>query len=94
MALIHDKMAVLADNVVDGVLPVQTLDDPDVNTAGGVPFASSYPSDLFLVQTEERLQTSAPLIEELPSVHEYECIDGTLGEDVEGDDRLAEGGRG
>jgi hypothetical protein len=93
MALIDDQMAVVGDNIRDLSFAHQALDERYVNDARRLSFSAANNADLFLVYLQKGSQTLHPLVEQLSSVDQDECVPSTVRNQSRPDDRLAKGGR-
>lgn len=68
VAFVDDQMAVLADDVIDLALAGQTLDDRNVDNAGGFAFAAADLADGLGREIEKGGEPGNPLVEKLPAM--------------------------
>ena len=95
VAFVDDHVAVIGHDVRDHALSDQALNDADVHPPGRPSSASADATDRFGRHVEERRKALDPLVEQLPPMHQHECVDAALRDEPRGDDGLAKcGGRG
>ena len=86
-------MTILADDVVNNALSIEALNHGNVNLPCRVTFATPDLTDLFRRNTTEFAQRLDPLIEQLPAMHDHQCIHLPLGNQIGGHNCLAKGSR-
>ena len=89
VALVDDKVPVLADAIVDDALLHQTLNDGDVYLSRRPCSAPTDATNRRWWQIEEGREPLDPLIEELSAMHQYQCVYAALSDEPSGDDCLA-----
>ena len=93
VTFVDDEVAVVRHAVIDHALPHKTLNERDIERAGGSASAASDSTDGLRRQAKKRRQSFYPLIQQLPTMHENQRVDATPGNQPRGDHRLSEGGR-
>ena len=94
MAFVHDEVAVVGHAVEHGAFAVQALDDGDVHSSRELVLAAAEMADVARINVEEHGEPFAPLVQQLPAMHEHERIDTAGGDHLCGDDGLAKCRRG
>lgn len=90
MTFIDNEVAVLGDAVIHGPVSDETLHESDVEFAAEFPPAAAKSADGFRREFQERFQPFNPLFHQLFPMHEDERVDGALGDEPCGDNRLSE----
>ena len=94
VTLVHDDVAVVADDLVDLVAPDEALDHRDVQAPVRLSDAASDSTDLSRIDAEMQRQLLHPLVQERLAVDEYDRRAGPGGDQVRADDRLPRSRRG
>ena len=82
VAFVDDHVAVIGHDVRDQALSDETLNDAHVDPASRPASASADAADRFGGYIEERRKALDPLIEQLPPMHQHECVDPALRDEV------------
>ena len=94
VALVDDDMAIVGHQIIHDLLPVETLDDRDIQgPIGAAPSSPDLP-DALEGKIQERRQPLPPLVQELSAMHEHQGVHATRGDEPGGHDRFPKGGRG
>src|SRR6266851_1560627 len=90
MALVHDNVPVIPNEVFDGTFSLEALNDRHINHTCSLVFSSAELSDALAGQSQEGRQSFAPLVHQLTTVHENERVDGSLPDHICADNGLSE----
>src|SRR6266576_590031 len=93
MALVHDDVAIVRDEIFDISFALQTLDHGNINQASSLDLSASNVTDVSNWKSQEGCQSLTPLVHKLAPVHQDQCIDRPPGDQTCTDDRLSECGR-
>ena len=78
MAVVHDNVPVIPNEVFDGTFSLEALNDRHINHTCSLVFSSAELSDALAGQSQEGRQSFVPLVHQLTTVHENERVDGSL----------------
>lgn len=90
VALVHNDVTVVRNEVFDGTFALQALNHRYINHTCSLVLSSTELSDTPTGQTQEGRQSLAPLIHQLTTVHENQRVDGSLPDHVCADNGLSE----
>src|SRR6266446_3657418 len=90
MALVHNDVTVIRNEVFDGTFPLQALNDRYINHTSSLVLSSTELSDTLTGKIQEGCQSLAPLVHQLTTVHENQRVDGSLPDHVRADNGLSE----
>jgi hypothetical protein len=93
VAFIDDHLPIVTDTVIYDTVADKTLNDSYVEQSGRLISAAADSSDRLCGQFQKGCEALDPLIEQLPTMNEHQCIDAALCDKSGGNNRLAEGRR-
>src|SRR5216683_7653797 len=82
MALVHNDVTVVRNEVFDDTFALQALNDRYINYTSSLILSSAELSDTPTGQTKEGRQSLAPLVHQLTTVHENQRVDSSLSDHV------------
>ena len=94
VALIHNQMAIIAHEIVNEAASNHALYDCYIKQSRCLCAATTDPANSALWHSEERGKALDPLMLQLPTMYQYECIHAPLRNQSRGDHGFSEGGGG
>src|SRR5216684_1805088 len=90
MALVHNDVTVVRNEVFDDTFALQALNDRYINYTSSLVLSSAELSDTPTGQAQEGRQSLAPLVHQLTTVHENQHVDSSLPDHVRTNNCLSE----
>src|SRR2546422_8956809 len=89
MALVHNDVTVIRNEVFDDAFPLQALNDRYINHTSSLVLSSTELSDTPTGKIQESCQSLTPLVHQLTTVHENQGVYGSLPDHVCADNGLS-----
>src|SRR6266704_1503768 len=89
MALVHNDVTVIRNEVFDVTFPLQALNYGHINRTSSLVLSSAELSDTPTGKIQECCQSLAPLVHQLTTVHENQRVDGSPPDHVCADNGLS-----
>src|SRR5216684_4320941 len=90
MALVHNDVTVVRNEVFDDTFALEALSDRYINYTSSLVLSSAELSDTPTGQAQEGRQSLAPLVHQLTTVHENQHVDSSLPDHVRTNNCLSE----
>ena len=94
MTLVHYQVSIFSHHVVYHALLTKTLDNGDINLTRGFALPSTYLSDFFVRNAEKFRYSGNPLVQQLSSVDQHQCVYSSCGYQMACHDGFSEGSCG